>query len=159
MAFQIRSYTEFTNYIGTVYKATNGGIVNPPDPVTVRRATDAEVGRIKGEAFRLSGQDEAARREFVVAYLRGERDPQLLASLGLMARQHHDDTRARTYLEAVAAATPTVPRPRAYLELARLRSADLTAKSAGRSLEAPQLAEVLQPLFTAQRLPQQLLPI
>ena len=159
MAFQIRSYTEFTNYIGTVYKATAGGILNPPDAVTVRRATDAEVGRIKGEAFRLSGQDEAARREFVVAYLRGERDPQLLASLGLMARQRHDDARARTYLEAVAVTTPTVPRPRAYLELARLRSSDLIAKSAGRFLEAPQLAEVLQPLFTAQRLPQQLLPI
>ncbi|MES2694199.1 MAG: hypothetical protein V4773_12060, partial [Verrucomicrobiota bacterium] len=159
MAFRIRSYTEFTRYLGTVYKATNGGILNPPEPYALRRATDAEVGRIKGEAYRLSGQDEAARREFVVAYLRGERDPQLLASLGLMARQRHDDTRARTYLEAVAATSPTVPRPRAYLELARLRSSEITKKSGTESLDAPQIAQVLNPLFTAQRLPQQLLPI
>jgi len=159
MAFQIRSYTEFTHYTGTVYKATNGGLLHPPDAYELRPATAAEIGRLKGETFRLAGQDEAARREFVVAYLRGERDPQLLASLGLMARQRQDDARARTYLEAVAATTPTVPRPRAYLELARLRASELTAKSAGRSLDMPQLAQVLQPLFTAQRLPQQLLPI
>ncbi len=159
MAFRIRAYTDFTHYVGTVYKATNGGILLPRDPVEIRRATAAEVGRIKGEAFRLSGQDEAARSEFVVAYLRGERDPQLLASLGLMARQRHDDARARTYLEAVAATTPTVPRPRAYLELARLRSSEITAKSGARSLDGPQIAQVLNPLFTAQRLPQQLLPV
>ena len=155
MALKLRRYTEDTRYISTVYKpTTKQGLLSPREPVVVRRATDAEIGRIKGETFRLAGQDEEARREFVVAYLRGEREPQLLASLGLMARQRHDDPRARTYLEAFASTAATVPRPRAYLELSRLRSASHV--SALRPLNAGQTDRVLAPLLAAQRLPQQL---
>jgi hypothetical protein len=155
MALKLRRYTEDTRYIGTIYKPTSKqGLLSPREPVVVRRATDAEIGRIKGETLRLAGQDEEARREFVVAYLRGEREPQLLASLGLMARQRHDDARARTYLEAFAATAATVPRPRAYLELSRLRST--TPTSGARPLNVDQTDRVLSPLLAAQRLPQQL---
>ncbi len=156
MALTIRGYTEFTDYTGKIIKATKGGILYPRPPVTVRAANDAEIGRIKGETLRLAGQDEAARREFVVAYLRGERDPRLLASLGLMARQRHDDARARTYLEAVGATATPVPRPRAYLELARLRGAAQVARTGTQPLTSEQMVELLTPLFVAQRLPQQL---
>jgi hypothetical protein len=157
MALRIRGYSEFTNYRGTIIEAKKGGnILYPPDPINLRAATDAEIGRIKGETFRLGGHDDKATREFVVAYLRGERDPQLLASLGLMARQRHDDPRARTYLEAVAATGAPVPRPRAYLELARLRAAEIKAKNGSRPYTAEQMGAILTPLFVAQKLPQQL---
>lgn len=159
MGFIIRGYTEFTDYTGKVIEAKSGGILYPRAPVAIRPANDAEIGRIKGETFRLAGQDESARREFVVAYLRGERDPQLLASLGLMARQRKDDARARTYLEAVGAAPAPVPRPRAYLELARLRAAAQSAQVGPQPLTTEQLVELLTPLFVAQRLPQQLVSI
>ena len=159
MANIIRSYTEFTDYTGKIIESKEGGILAPRAPISIRAANDAEIGRIKGETLRLAGQDDAARREFVVAYLRGERDPQLLASLGLMARQRQDDTRARTYLEAVAATNAPVPRPRAYLELARLRSAEFAAKSDSRPLDAEELTRLLNPLFIAQRLPQQLVSV
>lgn len=158
MALELRSYTEFTDYKGTVYKPTNKketvfGVV---PAIAVRPATDGEIGRIKGETMRLGGQDEAARTEFVYAYLRGNRDPELLGSLGLMARQRHDDARAKTYLEAVAEAPATIPRPRAYLELARLRYAQIQSANGNRPLNEQQLIEVFTPLFAAHALPQQL---
>lgn len=158
MALELRSYTEFTDYRGTVYKPVNKkeSILGPAPAVTVRPATDGEIGRIKGETLRLGGQDEAARMEFVHAYLRGNRDPELLGSLGLMARQRRDDARARTYLEAVAEAPAPIPRPRAYLELARLRHAQILAANGGRPLDATELASVFTPLFAAHALPQQL---
>jgi hypothetical protein len=157
MAMELRSYTEFTDYKSTVYKPGKGeNILRPAPPIQTRPATDGEIGRIKGETFRLAGQDDAARNEFIIAYLRGDRDPQLLGSLGLMARRRGDPARAKTYLEAVAATAAPIPRPRAYLEVARLRLAQHQSANAGRPLDVNQLADVLTPLFVAQKLPQQL---
>ena len=157
MVMELRSYTDFTDYRATTYTAAKGeNILLPAPKIEVRPATDGEIGRIKGETLRLAGQEEAARNEFVIAYLRGDREPQLLGSLGLMARRRHDDARAQTYLEAVGAAPTTIPRPRAYLELARLRSARHRAANRGAPLDAQQLASVLTPLFDALKLPQQL---
>lgn len=157
MAFELRSYSEFTDYRGTIFKATKGGnILKPAPEIVLRPATDGEIGRIKGETLRLSGRDEAARTEFVTAYLRGDREPQLLGSLGLMARQRGDDQRASTYLEAVGAGSELIPRPRAYLELARVRSAQFTKANSGGPLNQRQLVQVLTPLFAAHKLPQQL---
>lgn len=158
MAFELRSYSEFTDYKGTVYKPTNKKetIFGPTPAIAMRPATDGEIGRIKGETLRLSGRDDAARTEFVNAYLRGDREPQLLGSLGLMARQRGDEMRAKTYLEAVGAGSELIPRPRAYLELARVRSAQFTKANNGGPLNQQQLVQVLQPLFAAHKLPQQL---
>lgn len=157
MALGISAHWTDLNFEGIRIESTDGAaLVGASAQPVMRPATDAEIGRIKGETFRLTGQDEPARREFVTAYLRGERDLQLLASLGLMARQRRDETRARTYLEAVGVATQPVPRPRAYLELARLRAETMQTGTAAPRYEAPAVAALLTPLFRAQQLPQKL---
>ncbi len=160
MALELRSYTEFTDYKTTVFQARKGENILAPKPqIQPRPATDGEIGRIKGETLRLGGREDAARNEFVIAYLRGDRDPQLLGSLGLMARLRRDEPRAQTYLEAVAAAPVTIPRPRAYLEIARLRLARYEAAHPGRPLDGAALTQVLTPLLAGQKLPQQLVEI
>lgn len=160
MAFELRGYTDFTDYKTTVFEARKGENILAPSPkIQPRPATDGEIGRIKGETLRLGGREDGARNEFIIAYLRGDRDPQLLGSLGLMARRRADDARAHTYLEAVAAAPVTIPRPRAYLEIARLRLARYAAAHPGRPLDAPELKNVLTPLLAGQKLPQQLVEL
>lgn len=152
MAMRLRSYTEWARYDYFGWKANPGSSFLVKDKIEVRPATDAEVGRIKGEAFRLAGLDDEARQEFAQAYMRGERDPQLLASLGLMARQRGDNARARSYLEIVDRQPGPVPRPRAYLELARLRSEEIHQKQGDTPLTAQQTAQLLKPLFVARSL-------
>lgn len=157
MALRIRSHWTDLDFKGMRIESTDGkSLVGSSEQPVIRPATDAEIGRIKGETLRLTGQEEPARKEFVTAYLRGERDLQLLASLGLMARQRRDETRAHTYLEAVGAATTSVPRPRAYLELARLRAATMQKDHEVPRYNREAVAALLTPLFRAQRLPQQL---
>jgi hypothetical protein len=156
MALRIRGHWTDGDFKGSRIESKEGGLLGPTEPPAVRLATDAEIGRIKGETFRLTGQEEPARQEFITAYLRGERDLQLLASLGLMARQRHDETRARTYLEAVGTATTPIPRPRAYLELARLRAEGFRAGMTVPRYNPEAAVALLTPLFRAQRLPQQL---
>ena len=152
----IRAHWDNGTFDGRRIESKEGGLAGTNGRPPLRPATDGEIGRIKGETFRLTGQDEAARQEFVTAYLRGERDPQLLASLGLMARQRRDAARARTYLEAVGAATTPVPRPRAYLELARLRAEGIRGADGSARYNMEATIALLTPLFRAQRLPQQL---
>ncbi|AWI09732.1 hypothetical protein CKA38_11140 [Ereboglobus luteus] len=124
-----------------------------PMPVELREATQAEIGRIKGEALRLAGHADASREAFIVPYLRQERDAGLLASLGLLESLEQRDARARKFLEA--AAKENVVRPRAYVELARLRLNEALAAPAGANgrLSATQTASVLEPLFTARTQP------
>lgn len=157
MALRIRSHWTETDYKGMRIESTDGKpLVGATAQPVIRPATDAEIGRIKGETLRLTGQEEPARKEFVTAYLRGERDLQLLASLGLMARQRRDEARAHTYLEAVGTAPTAVPRPRAYLELTRLRAAAMQKDGEVPRYSREAVAALLTPLFRAQRLPQQL---
>jgi len=152
MGMTIRGYIQFTSYKTAGLKTPKGQKIPEPPPVTLREATESEVGRIKGEALRLAGHNPAARLMMVAPYIRGERDPQLLASLGLLERKLGDDAKARKFLEAAAAAKAV--RPRAYLELARLRYADALAKpAAGTLLDSNQTAGVLTPLFTARTQP------
>lgn len=82
----------------------------------VRDDTQAEIGRIKGEVLRLGGRMLQAREAFIVPYLRGEREPALLASLGLLENLEKRDVRALKFLEAATKAG--VERPRAYCALA-----------------------------------------
>jgi hypothetical protein len=157
MAVRIRGHWTDLDFKGMRIEPTKGEkLFGPTGDLTPRPATDAEIGRIKGETLRLTGQEEPARQEFVTAYLRGERDLQLLASLGLMARQRHDEARAATYLEAVGASPTPVPRPRAYLELARLRAEKIQSETPAARYKPEAVAALLTPLFQAQRLPQQL---
>src|SRR5476651_234046 len=148
MELDLRSYVEFTAHKIAGLKSKNGEKIPEPPPFELRDATEAEVGRIKGDTLRLGGHDGAAHLAMIAPYIRGERDPQLLAALGLLERKLGDDARAKKFLEA--AARDKAVRPRAYLELARLRLADGIAHSTGAGkLAADQTAGVLTLLFTA----------
>lgn len=147
MRSELRNYIEFTDYEHQEFVIKGGGLTEAP-PLNLRDATPGEVGRIKGEALALGGHPDRARTELVAPYIRGERDPRLLASLGLFDHTAGDDVRARKFLEA--ATTAKVARPRAYLELARFRFADATAKpGAGTQFSAEQVNGVIAPLLTA----------
>jgi hypothetical protein len=105
----------------------------PPLPrVEVERATPGQVARVRGEWERLAmgyvGRRMPQVREPYVAQARrtlrrafdaGERDPRLLATMGLCEIDAGNAEGARPHLEAAVAAG--VVRPRAYLELARLQ--------------------------------------
>jgi hypothetical protein len=103
----------------------------PAPAVELHDATDLEIARIKGDWERLetafvkqsypalSGQYLAqARRTFRRAYDHGERDPRLLAAMGLCECDAGDDAAALPFLTAATGAQ--VVRPRAYFELARI---------------------------------------
>ena len=149
MGFTLRSYAEFTVHRIAGVRTGKGERLPEPPPLVLRAATEAEVGRIKGDALRLAGQLAAARTALASPYIRGDRDPALLAALGLLERAAGDDARARKILEAAVQAKAV--RPRAYLELAALRFADAAAQPAeahGR-FGAEQTTAVLTPLFAA----------
>jgi len=148
MLQELRSYAGFTAYKFQEYRFKGEGMPEP-EPLALRDATDAETGRIKGEALIRAGHADAARNALIAPYIRGERDPRLLASLGLWEHTANHDDRARKFLEA--AAQGKVVRARAYLELARLRYTEAQAQPAGANgrLSAGQMAAVLQPLMTA----------
>lgn len=120
--------------------------------IEFRDATDAEFSRIRGEAL-LAGKWFNAHYAFIAAYLRGARDPELLASLGIQEALFDKDERALKFLEAAASAHTT--RARAYAELARLRCKAAFAKpeGEGRKLSAAQIRTVLEPLSIAFKLP------
>ena len=120
--------------------------------IEFRDATDAEFSRIRGEAL-LAGRWRGAHFAFIAAYLRGARDPELLASLGIQEALFNKDERALKFLEAAAAAHTT--RARAYAELARLRCKAAFAKpeGEGHKLSTAQIQTVLEPLSIAFKLP------
>ncbi len=131
----------------------------------LRPATTAEIARIKGDWERLetgfvkrtfpalSGKylDEA-RRTLRRAYDQGERDPRLLAAMGLCECDAGDDGAAEPLLAAAVLARVT--RPRAYAELARILYERARARPAGPrgKLSTAQTTPILQPLLAAQRL-------
>ena len=149
MALELRGYLGFTVHTAIQFTAKKGQELPEPPAIALRDAPDAVVGRLKGEVLRLGGHGEKAHNALIAPYVRGERDPRLLAALGLDERLSGHDDRARKFLEAAAAAN--VDRARAYLELGRLRLAEALAKPAGAEgrLDAKQLQAVLAPLNTA----------
>lgn len=153
MQMEIRSHADFTRYKAVQLRLKKGERMPEPPPPEFREATDAEIGRIKGDALRLAGNRAAAREALIAPYVRGERDPALLAAIGLNEAATGDHARARKFLEA---ATKTeVVRPRAYIELARLRLQEAQAAPAGPNslLSGDQVAAVLRPLFVARNQP------
>jgi len=116
-------------------------IAAPADEsVTLRDARPDEIARIVGDWGRFAGrpartglngfanrdfrQDclDRAKKLFDRTFASGERAPLFLAAYGLCQSQLGEHAAARTALEAATAAG--VVRPRAYLELARLRLND-----------------------------------
>jgi hypothetical protein len=133
-----------------------------PPPLILRNASDGQIARIKGDWERLEvpyvksiSADlapkylEQARRTLKRGYDRDERDPGLLAVLGLCECDAGNDAAAREYLEAAVRIGPV--RPRAQYELARLRLAEFRTLPGGgvNRLGVKQTAEVLHPLFAA----------
>lgn len=150
---ELRGHIGFTAGKKIEYRAKKGQELPEPPPVTLVQGSDADIGRIKGEVLRLGGNGTAARNHLIAPYVRGERDPRLLAALGLDEKLAGQDARARKFLEAASAAKVT--RARAYLELARLRldEARAGAKDGKPSLTPEQMTAVLTPLFTARQQP------
>ncbi len=148
MELTIRGYVQFTSHKVAGVQALKGEKLPVPPPFELRDATEAEVGRIKGDALRLAGHEDAAHLALIAPYIRGERDPQLLAALGLQERAAGEPVRARKFLEAAVRAKAV--RPHAYLELARLRFAEAAAHpEAGDKFSAQQTAAILTVLFAA----------
>jgi hypothetical protein len=149
MLTALRIYIGDTAYQHQQFEAKKGGGLPEPAPLALRDATDAEVGRIKGEAQVLAGHLELAHDEMRAPYARGVTDGPLLASMGLLEKQRGEPVRARKFLEA--AAQKQVVRPRAYLELATLRldQAQPVSSEPAARLTAAQTQAVMQPLQTA----------
>lgn len=128
--------------------------------IKFRAATDLEIAVLRGDWERLQihyvrakypaltdSYIEQARRTLRRAYERGERDPRLLAVLGLTECDAGNHTGAREFLEEAVRAR--VIRPRVYLELATLRFKELQDAGAGRKLSAEETRSVLAPLLSA----------
>jgi hypothetical protein len=154
MATRLAAHVDTVAQQSVLFKAKRGAPGLPdPLPVELREATQPEIGRIKGEVLRLAGHAAASREALIIPYLRKERDPGLLASLGLLETLENRTDRARKFLEA--AAKENAIRPRAYAELARLRLDEALAAPAapGGRLSPAQTAAVLDPLFKARDQP------
>jgi hypothetical protein len=154
MATRLAAHVDTVAQQSVLFKAKRGAPGLPdPLPVELREATQPEIGRIKGEVLRLAGHAAASREALIIPYLRKERDPGLLASLGLLETLENRHDRARKFLEA--AARENAIRPRAYAELARLRLEEALAAPAapGGRLSPAQTAAVLDPLFKARDQP------
>ena len=132
------------------------------EPVELREATPQEIHRIKGEWARRtlrvvqSSYPEAlplyvaeARRVLQSSYERGERDAQLVASLGLFRLDVGDVKGGRKLLEESPAAEAA--RPLASLELAKLRMNDALERPRGdnRTLSEEQAGMVLKEVSEA----------
>ncbi|WP_438482437.1 tetratricopeptide repeat protein [Oleiharenicola lentus] len=128
MGTTLRSYVTGAAYKSMEWNAGKGskGFADF-SKIVPREATQGEVGRIKGETYTLGGHRDEAQRELITAYRRGERDPRLLAALGLFEQSGGDTVKARKFLEA--AAEQKVVRAEAYLALAKLRIAEASANA------------------------------
>jgi tetratricopeptide (TPR) repeat protein len=153
MLSTLRGYIQVTRHKVAGIKADKGQKIPEPPPVAVREATQAEVGRVVGDALLLAGHPAEARAVYVTAYRRGERDPALLAALGLAELAAGDRPRAQSLLQAALAGRAL--RPRAGLELARLRLTDALAQPQADhgKLSAAQVSHAMEPLLAAPNQP------
>ncbi|GAB5561543.1 MAG: hypothetical protein SynsKO_31900 [Synoicihabitans sp.] len=140
--------------------------------IDLQDALPVEIARIKGEWERLEARFvrknrsefesqyvNLARRTLMKAIDRGERDPRLLASLGLLELDAGNEALAIPLLEE--AAQLGVVRPRAYYELARLRYEFLDGRSTRFDRKYPEAQSdyMLKMLLAASRQSPPLLPV
>lgn len=145
LALALRSYIEFTVYKHIEARAKKGAEIPEPPAVTITEASDGDIGRIKGETLLLAGRVGEAQNQLIAPYIRGSREPELLASLGLFELASQKMERARKFLEAAFEAKATDVR--ANTELARLRMEE--SLGATKSLSAEKLDFVMAPLKRA----------
>lgn len=146
MAYELKGYIYRTKHKYQRYDLKPGDQLTPRS-IELREATPAEIALIEGDGLRLGGHLDTAMAAYRGGYLRGARDPALLAAMGVTESALHHDDRARELLEPAVKAG--VKRPSAYDELARLR---LAAAGEG-PLTAAQLGTVLAPLLAARKMP------
>jgi hypothetical protein len=148
MTKQLRGYILHTRHKYQKYAITDTDRVNP-DSITLDDASSAQIGLLKGDAFRLAAHPEVALAEYRAAYVRGGREPALLAGL---ADVQTDAILARRFNnEAVRSG---VNRPSAYVTQARTRLAEFKADPGPDGKLTPtQMSAVLTPLFKARSLP------
>jgi hypothetical protein len=151
MERQLRAYLRFTKHKYQQYT------LQPADRLTATAielgaATPAQIGLVKGDAFRLSGHGEAALNEYLLAYQRGSREPAILAGIGAM---QPNPTLARKFTDDAVKAGVT--RPSAYVAQARMRLAEFKADPGpDGKLTDRQVSAVLTPLFKARDHPPRL---
>ncbi len=149
MRDELVGYAAFTDYRHIQFNAQKGQGLTRPEAATLRAATPAEIGRIKGEGLILAGNRDAALLELLAPYVRGQQDNDLLAALALAELQSENRTRVargRRLLEI--ATTGGTTRARAYLEIARLRYTEAVGP-----LEGARREQVLELLRKAAALP------
>lgn len=150
MLKELYAYIRHPRHVFRDIKLTEEGRLIAPE-VTFRDATQGEIARIKGDAQRLAGRRAEALFTYRVGYARGERDPALLAALGVTELQDGQADRARKFLET--AAKLDTDRPSAWTALARLRLDEARAHPAEEGkLSAAQMAAVLASLLKARAL-------
>lgn len=128
MQDEIQGYASFTDHTSIVYKAKKGHEIKPTGDPKMREATQAEIGRIKGDSYRLARRMDSARVALLAPYLRHEADANLLAALGIFEIESGRLDRARQFLEGAVAGRTT--RVRAGVELAKLRAGERPAEFA-----------------------------
>jgi hypothetical protein len=117
-------YARYTNFKQQEYTFKDDTM---PKDITVRPATEPEVGRIKGEALLLAGKNISAQIELTTPYFHKNTDLELLGSLALFLLKAENSDRARRIAEL--AYKGGCKRPRLCLAVAneRLQSAIKTA--------------------------------
>ncbi len=145
--------------ISSKFYLQNDNAIDTP-AFTLRDATKLDISRIKGELTRLeigyiqarypkltNRYVEQARRTLRVAYDKGERDPRLLAELGLCECDAENDAGAEPFLRA--AVQGHVIKPMVYVQLARIELKRLTETVKKEKPTAGQLSSIMNLLDTA----------
>jgi len=128
----------------------DGKVVKDVNKLEFVLATDAQSSRIRAEAQRMAGRSEDGRYSLIAAYLRGQRDPDLLASLGLAEYASGKEDRALKFL--LAAVKSNTRSVRAYTTLVKIELSEYLKKSSHHKLLVDQVAELLRLLFKAKSL-------
>lgn len=150
------------NHRGIRWELPEALSLPPPDPLL--DATPLQIARLKGEWERLEARYvrkhqpdledhyvSLARRTLRRAYDRGDRDPRMVASLGLLELDAGNKTEAVTLLED--AVQREAVRPRAYYELARVRYDQIVGRSKRNDGKFPaeQVEPIVQPLLAGMK--------
>ncbi|WP_415907159.1 hypothetical protein [Oleiharenicola sp. Vm1] len=152
MEEELRAYLRFLKHRYQTYDIKPGDRFDPKS-IELADASPTQIGVLLGDAQRLAGNLPAAAQTYRDAYLRGSRDPALLAGLAATEAAAGHADRAAKFLDAACAAH--VARPSAHATLARRRLDAALAHPAGPDgkLDPAQLAAVLAPVFEARQYP------